>query len=132
MKFNNSTEEILNKLLEKGADLNFESEFGITPLMMSCYFNNRELILYLIEHKADLNITNMDNDSPLVIATYFNNKNIINILVKNNAKNFKNKYNETAISIANTMSNDELLKILETYYIGIIYYFISFFFIINI
>jgi len=103
--------------LEKGADINFKSEFDITPLMMSCYFNNEILVSYLVERKADLNITNMDNDSPLTIATYFNNKNIINTLVNKKAKNMKNKYDESAITIANTMNNEELKEILERSYI---------------
>jgi len=39
-----------------------------------------------------------------------------------NAKNLKNIYNESAITIANTMKNKEIKKILERSYIGILFY----------
>jgi len=115
-KFDNSIKDILDKLIEKGANVNFKGEFGITPMMMACYFNNEELVSYLITKNADLNITNMDNDTPLTIASYFNNKNIVNLLVNNDSKNLKNKYNETALTIANKLDNKEIKEILEYIY----------------
>ena len=127
IKFDNSSKDILNKLMKKGANINFKYDFGITPLMMACYFNDEQLVSYLIEQKTDLNInnTNMDNDTPLIIATYFNNINIIKYLVNKKAKNLKNKYEESAITIANTMKNKEIKEFLNSIYMGILYYLIN-------
>jgi len=118
-KFEDTLKSTLDKLIEKGAKINFKGEFGITPLMMACYFNNTELVKYLIEKKADLNITNEDNDTPLIIATYFNNETIVNILLNNESKNITNIYSETALMIADDMNNEKIKEKLKKHYSGI-------------
>jgi len=117
--FNDSMDDILCKLMKKGAQINFKGEFGITPLMMACYFNDIELLSFLIGQNAKLDITNEDGDTPLSIAAYFNNAEIVKALVKQkpNEKNHKkNNYNESPLTIAETMGNKEIIDILRFYF----------------
>jgi len=124
--FNNSMDNILCELMNKGVQINFKGEFGITPLMMACYFNDIELLSFLIGQNAKLDITNEDGDTPLSIAAYFNNAEIVKALVKQkpNEKNHKkNNYNESPLTIAETMGNKEIIDILRFYFEGILYYY---------
>jgi len=114
--FNDSVDNILCELMKKGAQINFKGEFGITPLMMACYFNDKELLSFLLEQNAKIDIMNEDEDTPLNIATYFKNVEIINTLVNSGSKNVANKYNESALSIADEMDNEEIKKSLNNLY----------------
>ncbi|RZJ41800.1 MAG: ankyrin repeat domain-containing protein, partial [Chryseobacterium sp.] len=46
--------EVLNELIHRNADLNFQDEKGYTPLIIACYNNQPEAAKLLIEHGANI------------------------------------------------------------------------------
>jgi uncharacterized protein len=61
-------------LVEAGADVNQQSEFGWTPLLTATQNRYYRIGVYLLEHGADPNIANQGGWNPLYIAT--DNRNI--------------------------------------------------------
>ncbi|OGI28755.1 MAG: hypothetical protein A2287_06930 [Candidatus Melainabacteria bacterium RIFOXYA12_FULL_32_12] len=48
--------ELVNKLLEKGADTNLKNKHGETALILASIFDRKEIAKTLLENKADVNI----------------------------------------------------------------------------
>jgi len=61
-------------LVERGADVNQQTEYGWTPLLVATNNRNYRLGAYLLEHGADPNIANKGGWTPLYLAT--DNRNI--------------------------------------------------------
>ncbi|KAL6607571.1 hypothetical protein U3516DRAFT_829398 [Neocallimastix sp. 'constans'] len=84
-----------------------------TPLLMSCYFNNKKMIKYLIRY-SNINIQNNYQDSSLIISCYFDNSTIVGYLIEKNANEYlKNIYGDICFSIAKKLKNENSLKKLE-------------------
>jgi ankyrin repeat protein len=69
-------------LVEKGADVNVQDHYGITPLMIAVIKNNLEMTNYLIEKGADINKTTEWGYNALYLAENIRNHEIINLLKK--------------------------------------------------
>ena len=52
-------------LVERGADINKENEYGETPLFEACENGKLVIVKYLIEHGADINKRNNTGETPL-------------------------------------------------------------------
>ena len=61
-------------LVERGADVNQQTEYGWTPLLVATNNRNYRLGAYLLEHGADPNIANKGGWTPWYLAT--DNRNI--------------------------------------------------------
>ena len=71
--------EIVQILLDAGADFNFQTESGITPLMVASrdVIPGRDIIVAeLLERGADLNVRNGDGDRAINIAVESHNLNV--------------------------------------------------------
>jgi ankyrin repeat protein len=60
--------EMVNLLLEAGADVNAQDELGFTALIWASQWGHTAVVKLLIEEGADINIVNNDGKSALWIA----------------------------------------------------------------
>ena len=83
----NSKKEIVQTLLEAGADPNQKSKGRFSPLISACdkYRPNLEIIKLLFEYGADPNIQGEDGNTPLHIAVRNDNSEITELLLTNGA-----------------------------------------------
>ena len=72
-------------LIEGGANINENDEYGRTPLFTAVYMGKLDIVQYLIEHGADPNIPNNNNETPLYIASFSGRLDIVRYLIENNA-----------------------------------------------
>ncbi|QEN07925.1 ankyrin repeat domain-containing protein [Oceanispirochaeta crateris] len=60
--------DVLEYLIEKGADVNFRDSFQMTPIMMHAYWGNPESVKLLLSHGAEVNAVDLDGKTPLMHA----------------------------------------------------------------
>lgn len=60
---------IIDKILERGIDINKQDRDGNTPLHFALFCNKPEIAILLINKGADKGVPNIETDTPLMIAT---------------------------------------------------------------
>ncbi|MEI0603594.1 ankyrin repeat domain-containing protein [Brachyspira alvinipulli] len=75
---------IINMLLENGANINYTTDFGMTALMMAASFNQFEAAKLLLENNADTSITDEYGRTALDLAKLEDYKDIVELLEKYN------------------------------------------------
>ena len=78
-------EEILEMLLEAGADVNQTNERGISPLMRASIWENEVAVEWLLKHGADVNHTTPSGDSALSIASFYHHAGVVRLLLAHGA-----------------------------------------------
>jgi hypothetical protein len=76
--------QIINALLQAGADINAQQSCGETPLALAVTRNHLEAAKLLLEHKADPNVASEDG-LPLNFALRFKNAPMIDLLMSHGA-----------------------------------------------
>ncbi|KAJ7453162.1 hypothetical protein FB451DRAFT_1100503 [Mycena latifolia] len=76
--------EIINLLLDHGADINFPCHLG-TALQMAAFFGHKESVCLLISRGANVNIEGGRYGTALIAAAFRNNCDIVQILLENDA-----------------------------------------------
>ena len=72
--------DVIQLLLQNGADVNKEDGLGDTPLHYAAYGNNPEAIALLVDHGASINITNIMGDKPIDQARQLENEVAVRML----------------------------------------------------
>jgi len=72
--------EILQLLLERGADVNSRTKTGTTPLHTAVLYNRYEVAEKLLAKGADLNAQSASGATPLALAIAAKNRNIADLL----------------------------------------------------
>ncbi len=99
--------ELIQKLIDLGADVNAHDYSGCTPLHTACSRNYYEIAQILIEHGADVNARDMIGDTPLHRASFASNLSLVKTLVAHGADvNVQNKVGRTAILFCRDYFND--------------------------
>lgn len=62
--------QMVELLVEHGANVNHTTKTNSTPLRSACYNGNLEIARYLISHGADVRITKENNDTNLAVSVY--------------------------------------------------------------
>ncbi|ORY20255.1 ankyrin [Neocallimastix californiae] len=114
LKSDNSL-EIIEYLIENGADINYKDKNDMSLILTACYFNKLSIIKYLItNNKADINTKNNNNDTLLIISVYFNNEKIIKYLIENKADfHLKNKNGYNVRTIVRNLKLEKIEKYFE-------------------
>jgi len=109
--------DLVSYLLEKGANVNAQSDGGMTALMLAMNPNEPEaplVVKRLLAGGADVNIASGGGNSALMEAAHLGNTEILRLLLAAGASvNHRNQYGETALMTGSmsrgTVENVELL-----------------------
>ena len=80
--------EVVQKLIEYGADISAEDLEGCTPLYFASegvYPKDRTVLRLLLEHGADVNARTKDGETPLHIASMFGSLEVARVLLEHGA-----------------------------------------------
>ena len=115
----NGNTNIINMLLENGADINYTTD-EMTPLIYAAYKGNTNIINTLLENGVDINYTNYYGMTALMYAANSNQFEAVKILLKNNADtSITDEDGRTALDMAkskdNRKYNNDIVKLLEEY-----------------
>jgi len=107
--------EIVEVLLQKGADPNVYDEMGIPPILGAARTNRGEIIEMLIKNKANVNIKNKSGEeTALHYAAEYNSGDAAKILLANGAdKTAKNSSGKTPLDIAKEKKSDKVIELLK-------------------
>ncbi len=82
-----SSSEVIQFLIDSGADVNVLTDNGMTSLMYASRNRNPEVVQLLIDNGADVNAKDDDRWTPLMFASGYNSSpEVIQILIDNGAK----------------------------------------------
>ncbi|KAG2467169.1 ASB3 protein, partial [Polypterus senegalus] len=77
--------DIMKTLLEKGANKEFQDDYGITPLFISAQYGKCECLTVLVAHGADVNCQAKDKATPLFIASQEGHVHCVEVLLSSGA-----------------------------------------------
>ena len=108
---------IVQLLLEHGADPNAKNDQGASPLYLAVQSDHYETAKLLIEHKADTNLHSGEHlNVPIHFAIDFENMKILKLLIENGASiNFKGSDGFTALMFVvyyEKIKNEEIVRFL--------------------
>ncbi|XP_052076994.1 uncharacterized protein LOC127715008 isoform X1 [Mytilus californianus] len=81
----NDNAEIVNVLIEGGADLNSSTKDKVSSLMMACFHGHQEIVKCLLQHNVDVNHKDIYGKTPIVSACLSGNVDIVRVLLENGA-----------------------------------------------
>lgn len=93
-------DEIIEKLLLKGALVDFRDKNGRTPLMNALDQNYRDTVRILMKYGANVNAKDKNLNTPLHRIAKTDDLLTIKILLENGAENLKNVFGKTPVDIA--------------------------------
>ena len=106
--------EVIQFLLEKGADVNAKKIFDYTPLMISINNSQTETARLLIEKGAEVNAFTNIKETPLSFAIEKCNAQLVNLLIEKGADiNIKTKIEQKPLLIAATKGCEDVMAILN-------------------
>ncbi len=108
--------QILQALIERGADINIQDAQGYSPLDDAIRFSRLNIIVYLLSHNADVNIQDNRGHTPLHRAAASRNDNnvdIVNLLLIAGANvDTQDDSGDTALHIAVERDNPRIVEAL--------------------
>jgi ankyrin repeat protein len=81
--------EMVERLIDKGADVNARDEAGWTPLHYAAFSGHKDVAELLIAKGADVNTKNDSGETPLHIAEHNVHKDVADLLKKHGARKGK-------------------------------------------
>ena len=111
----NYKKEVLQAIIDNGADVNATNKNNWTALMIASAMSNIDAINVLLKAGADPNIADAHGDTCLHDAVRTNyKKEVLQAIIDNGADmNATNKNNWTALMIASAMSNIDAINVLQ-------------------
>ena len=73
--------DVVQVLLDEGAETDKANNFGSTPLLKASYGNHKEVVQLLLRGNADLKKMNKSGHSPLQFAALYGNKDVAQVLL---------------------------------------------------
>lgn len=103
---------IVEMLLENGANINDTSECGLTPLMKASLYNYTNIIELLLSKGVDIHAQNMNGATAILYASLHSQKEAIQLLMANGASIY-DTIGEVGNNVYNTTFNQEIKFILR-------------------
>ncbi|MEP6754017.1 MAG: ankyrin repeat domain-containing protein [Chthonomonadales bacterium] len=106
--------EIMQMLIDHGADVNAVSEFDHSPLIFAIGLQQNDTVKFLIDHGADVNQPNGIRDSPLALSTSTGSTFAVRILLNAGADPAKSGTTfENLIETADKHNYQDIVAILK-------------------
>jgi|GEM_PF-2907264 len=108
----NGNAEMLDVLINAGADIHAKNSLGSTPLLEATKKNNVQAAKTLIKHGADVNVQDTYGDTPLHLAVGHEDLQLALLLRKNGAVENHNGMGETPYDIALNAGDSRAVRLL--------------------
>ena len=106
----------IERLIQNGADVNAESEEGVTPLIFAIAGNQKNIVNMLIQYGADVNKMTKKNETPLLIAVKGQKEEITEALIRAGADiDFSDRYDAAPLHYASIYGYFQLVDMLLYY-----------------
>ena len=69
------------KLIDHGAEVNVQDMQGVTALMFSCQYGNRDMLVALLDAGADIDMQDKDGSSALIHAATVGHDEAVSVLL---------------------------------------------------
>jgi len=107
-------EEILELLLDRGADINQRSSSGWTPLIAAVIWESSSVVEMLLTRGADIDARTEEGRTALIHAVRKQSTAIVEILLAHRADvTIRDGYGKTALEIAEEGHNEDLIRLLK-------------------
>ena len=104
------------RLIEKGADVNAETEEWATPIVFAVSNNRLSSVKTLLEYNPNLNAITRNGETPLLIAVKNNNFEITEALIRAGAKiDFADRFGATPLHYSSIHGNSDIVDLLLYY-----------------
>jgi ankyrin repeat protein len=77
--------EIVESLLDYGADINISDYIGKSPLLVACQHKNLEITKILLNRGAQVNVATCTGTTPLILACEWGNVEVVNMILDRGA-----------------------------------------------
>ncbi len=103
--------QVIQTLIDNGAEINKANKYGITPLFVAVEANNMDITQLLLNNNANVNVTNQFNQTPLMSAVLKYNQQLMKILIWAGADmNIKDKAHMSALDYARSFDDTNMLE----------------------
>ncbi|KAL8539274.1 hypothetical protein ACS0TY_001052 [Phlomoides rotata] len=105
--------EVLESLLEKGANMEFCDRYGLTPLHIAAIKGNKDVVMMLVEFGARVESQDHEGHTPLHLAVEGGRIETVEVLICRGANvNAKTKKGVTPLYISNLMEYEDITQLL--------------------
>lgn len=114
---NNGHTNVVEALVNYGANIEDESNNGKTSLHWACYWGHYSTVQLLIQKGANISAIDVEGMTPLMSATFKKHILIVKLLLRKGASVLTtNDHGATALTIAKNQDNPNLVAVLEEAY----------------
>ncbi|KAM6513853.1 hypothetical protein FALCPG4_015060 [Fusarium falciforme] len=109
----NGSTEVVDVLLEKGADITAVDKNGLTPLIAASAAGHMEVVKLLLEKGVDVRVANNDGWTPLIVALAAGYMEVVKLLLEKGADVMAvDKNGQTSLIMASGIGHMEVVKLL--------------------
>lgn len=111
--------EMVNLLVSRGADVNYRTKSGLTPLLLFCQNGKVDVAQTLLEYGADINVIDSDGWTPLMYACFRGEGCLAGMLVRHGANvNVSDEFGANPLSIATKNCDEATVDLLVQFGAG--------------
>jgi ankyrin repeat protein len=104
--------QVVDLLLRRGANVNVESKYGLTPLMRAAQRGHRDTVELLLERGAQINAASLDGDTALILAARAGRGDMVRLLRGKGAEIDAVSHGNTALLDAAMRGDSGMVKVL--------------------